>query len=196
MTDKSQIIKAIDEYIKKNSNFDPHRNYLGISKIAGCPRRAYDEYMTGSPVNESTYRYCFAGYEQERSVLQSLASLLNPAPFEIVAPFDIRLRGHVDAVTKSNELVEVKSVSVRKFETIRIGQRAMRDHYIQCQLYMRYGGFGSAFIIYRCRETYEHLVIPIKYNEHIAEQNEEAAKRILAAIDSQTPPSCTCGRCK
>ncbi len=62
----------IESYIATHSNFDIHRNYLGMSKISGCPRQIVNEYLHGSPVSEFVYRMSYAGYEQERLVKEML----------------------------------------------------------------------------------------------------------------------------
>ena len=200
MTTVNEIQNTLTQQIAANSGLDQHREYLGISKISGCPRAAYNEYFDGvGEISEATHRFCFAGYEQERSVL----SLLQKSGigcmdngYGVIAPFDDRLCGHIDGLTLDNDLLEIKSLTVDKFERIRKEMKASYKHFIQVQLYMRYGGWRQCFTVYRCRETYEHLVIPVMYNERQAEKAENKAKAILAAIDAKVPPACECGRCK
>lgn len=195
-----EISTSLIRQIVIGSNLDNHRDYLGISKIFDCPRKAYIEYMDGiGDIDEATHRFCYAGYEQERSVI----SLLQQAGIgcldsglEVTAPFDNRLRGHIDGVTNDNELLEIKSLTVDKFRRVNADGRALFKHFVQVQLYMRYGGWKQAFIVYRCRETYEHFVVSVPYHEHRAEYFERKARTILDAIDAGVPPHCECGKCK
>ena len=185
----------IAEQIIKASGLDLHRDYLGISKISDCPRVAVREYRNGITATEQAYRMSFAGYEQERSVIGLLDGIITQINLEVVAPFDGRFKGHVDAVSE-NSLIEIKSVSVNKFQKVIESGRALRSHFLQVQLYMRYGGWVQTFIIYRCRETYEHKIIRVPYIQAEADKLEAKAKRILACIDSGEMPPCECGRCR
>lgn len=192
---------SINEYIQRHSNYDEHRNYLGISKISECPTRVYDEFLEGAPGSESIYRMCYAGYEQEKMILEMLsgigfARILTNENKEVIAPFDDRLRGHIDAEDYVGNLLEIKSVNSVKFNKIVQAGRSLPNHYIQVQLYMRYGRWKSAWIVYRCRETYEHHFIYVNYYAKMADEYERKAKRILAAIDQKIRPECECGRCK
>jgi len=191
------IEKAINDYITANSGFDVHRKYLGMSKISGCPRRAYLEYEDGVTADLKTHRMSFAGYEHEDSILKILdhIHLIAGRNVEVVAPFDTRFRGHLDAKTVDGALIEVKSVSAHRYANGPSRNRALHEHFVQVQIYMRYSGCGGAFIIYRCRETYEHKVIYLQYMVDQAERFEAQAKAILKAIDEKTPPKCECGRC-
>ena len=51
-------------------------------------------------------------------------------------------------------------------------------------------------MIYRCRETYEHIVLTVLYMESQALKFELKAKRLLDAIDRKIEPECECGRCE
>lgn len=189
---------AIDTYIFHNSNFDLKRDYLGMSKISGCPRAAVLEYRNGFTPSESTYRMSYAGYEQERVIKDMLtgcgvARLVNR---EIVATFDNRLRGHIDAETIDGDLLEIKSVSTDKFRKVQEENRPLFSHAVQVQLYMHFGNYKKCVIVYRCRETYEHAAFDVFYNHSKGREYEIKAKVILDAIDSGDLPTCTCKRCK
>jgi hypothetical protein len=198
--DTRQMETRIGAWIVANSGLDQHRTYLGISKIASCPRHAVKEYLYGIPAaDEQTYRMCFAGYEQELSIRKMLieTNMMVEASLykEIVAPFDNRLKGHIDGLTPWEDLIEIKSVSAKKFAKVIETGRSIYDHFIQIQLYMRYGGMRQAFIFYRNRETYEHKVIRVPYKPEQAEKFEAKAKMILSFIDREELPACECGHC-
>lgn len=190
--------RKVNEYLAQNSGLDQKRAYLGISKIADCPRKVIDEFLNGVTVTEESHRMCFAGYEQERMVMQMLVAMNVARPYlhEVVAPFDSRLRGHVDGVTVDGDLLEIKSVSLRKFEQVTQTHQALRKHFVQVQLYMRYGGWNRAWVVYRSRETYQHAIVRVPYMPGTAEKYELKAKRLLAFIDSKVMPECECGHCK
>lgn len=198
--DAKFIEQKITEYILANSGLDQHRDYLGISKIGDCPRKAYREYFEGGSFTEENHRMCFTGYEQEGQILNMLATLglirlIGNDEKEVVAPFDPRLRGHIDGLTRDGDLLEVKSVSWKRFQSIQENHRALSRHFIQVQLYMLYGRWARAFIVYRCRETYEHVVIHIPFNGNQALKFQQKAARLLECIDKREEPVCECGRC-
>lgn len=200
MSDK-EIAYRITTHIARVSGLDQHREYLGISKISQCPRAAVLEFRNGITETGEAHRMCYAGYEQERAVMQLLYNAgvaINSFPMskEVVAPFDSRLRGHIDGETVDGDLLEIKSVSRFKFDKIRKDHHAKFEHFVQVQLYMRYGGWKKSFIVYRCRETYEHVVVEVPYNEGQAEKFEQKARKMLAYIDEGSLPPCECGRCK
>jgi len=194
------ITTRILDQIEKESGLELARTYLDISKIAGCPRAAVNEYNSGLTPTPTGHRMAYAGYEQERSIARLLCNAgvfqEGSAGREVVAPFDDRLRGHIDGLTINNELLEIKSLSIKKFEMLQAANLPLKNHVVQTQLYLRYGHWKKAFLIYRCRDTYEHAVMPITYNEDMAVRYERKAKQILQAIDDCVLPPCTCSHCK
>jgi hypothetical protein len=60
---------------------------------------------------------------------------------------------------------------------------------------MRYGGWKFAWVVYVCRETFEHKVIRVRYDELRAGRLEQKALDILKAIDAREQPKCECGYC-
>ena len=183
-----------------NSGLDQHRDYLGISKIADCPRRAFREYHNGPSLTPESHVMCYAGYEQERLVMEILerSGIARPPESinrEVTSPFDNRLRGHIDGVAVDGSLLEIKSVNSRKFEKLFETGRALFPHYVQVQLYMRYGYFARALVVYRNRETYGHIVMSVRYVPERAEEFETKAKLLLQAIDENKLPACECRHC-
>lgn len=194
----NQIMTGLEKEIAKQSGLEPHRSYLGISKISDCPRRAVREYLHGMKPNETAYRMSLAGYEHERNLLGLLvgAGIAKCEYIEVVAPFDARFKGHIDAQTIDGELIEIKSVSTIKYSEVVRTQRTLRKHFEQVQLYMRYGGWNYCFVVYRCRENYMHKIIRVPYISRQAEALEQRAKRMLEFIDNGKLPPCECGHCQ
>lgn len=194
----SAILDGLTHQLTASAGLDQHRNYLGISKISDCPRVAVREYFDGPSLTEQAYRMCFAGYEHELSIVELLAraGIAFWSGKEVVAPFDPRLRGHIDALTRDDDLLEIKSVSTFKFAEVRKNKKVLKPHFIQVQLYLRYGPWQQAFVVYRNRETYEHQVIRVPYVAIQAERYEEKARMMLRYIDRNELPSCECGRCE
>lgn len=175
------------------------RRYIGISNIGKCPRRAYYDIVYGQKMSDEGHRMCYTGYLHERDALARMARAeianLDLANLEIIAPWDVRVRGHNDGVTYWGDLLEVKSVSRFKFQMICDNDRPNREHVAQVQLYMRYGSWNKAWIVYICRETFEHRVFEVRYDDREAERQEARMKALVRAVDEKKPPRCECRRC-
>jgi hypothetical protein len=194
----SDIQKRIMGFIYARSGFEPRRQYVGMSHIADCPRRLAEDMRKGQAADDERHRMAFLGYsiEQiERDILMS-TGIMRAAGREIVAEFDERVRGHVDGETVDGDLIEIKSVSVLRFEKVLAEGRALRAHFEQVQAYMHFGGYRHAEIVYVCRDDFRHKVIHAAYNMGVGERLEAKARALLAALDANVKPKCECGRCQ
>lgn len=202
-----------------------YRNYLGMSKIGGCPRSAYDDFMNGSKKEDSLYWYGYLGYGHEalfRALLKSagfrITPKLDPA-YEAVAEFDPRYRGHFDNIIRGWQsdryreefphfLCEIKSMNWDKFSKL---IEPKEEHTCQFQAYLRHSSFTRMIAVYICRDVPHSMweryprskdtFLPFKFfdvlpNEQIQDWTDERAKFILSAIDSQIRPECECGYCE
>jgi len=191
--------EKLARHIRLHSGLEASRNYLGMSQVVKCARQAYDRFMDGTnDMSDFHHRMCYVGYLFEGDVLRRLLDMqiarLNRR--ELVAAFDDRLRGHIDGITAWGDLLEIKSVTGSKFELVSGQNRALHEHNDQVQLYMRYGGFKFAWIVYVCRETFEHKVIRVRYDQVRSNILEAKALKILDAIDKKERPACECGYCE
>lgn len=195
-TTPKEVENLINEHMVLHSRFEEKRDYLSISHISECPRRIYDEFLNGFEVSDMTHRMCYAGYQQEESIRDILIThgLIQQINVEVKA-IDTRFMGHMDGL--NNEyVIEIKSVSSRKWDNILKKNKCLWKHFVQVQLYMRYAHRNQAIVVYRNRETYEHKVFIVQYKKPLADSFEKKAFMILDCIDQKTPPICECGRCK
>lgn len=213
---KTQLSQALLE----NSGLEQKRPYLGMSQIGRCPRQLYRMMMEGrSAVEMSDQRhwYCWTGCLHEAAIadlvvrahysLYLLGGGLDRRQVEIVAEFDERYRGHVDYEWIDNDgaiyLLEIKSVSWRKFGHIIQARRPGWLHYCQVQAYMRHGQYPRAFIVYLARDVPHRewrgvplWVFDVQYNEELAMDLDRKARSILACVDNgNVMPRCECGKC-
>jgi hypothetical protein len=114
---------------------------------------------------------------------------------ELMAPFDERFRGHIDGEIEG-DLLEIKSVDDLRFGHVMNLGRPFEEHVDQVQMYMRYGGYERALLVYKCRNTGDVLVKELARDERLGLALEEKAHLILAAVDAGEPPACTCGYCR
>lgn len=194
----NQILQQINQYIVSHSGFEEKRDYVSMSHISECPRKVVREYLNGFQVDAHTHHMCYAGYHHEDDMIKMLTQLglITKTNVEVMAPFDSRLRGHLDALLEET-VIELKSISGRQWDSLKENaDRAMWKHYVQVQLYMRYGNFPRALVIYRNRETFQHMVIEVPYSEPQAERFEGRARFVLQALDAGIMPECECKHCR
>ena len=180
-----------------DGEFEAH-NYLGMSQIGKCPRYLYDFLVGGQQQKPSPVlrRFLHEGQLHEEDILNRLVVTecrMNVLERELVAPFDERFRGHV-FLELDGDLAVIKSLSGFKHEEMR-DHGAPFEHMDQCQMYMRYGGYERALILYKCRDNGELYVYEMHKSDRHGERLEQKAKMVLAAVDDRMPPACTCGRC-
>lgn len=175
------------------------RNYLGMSSIGSCARRLYFEMKNGRAMpGPSLKRLFHEGHLHEQDLLarlQQAGYVVGLYQLELVAPFDARFRGHIDGVLDSGTLLEIKSVNDEKFIIVQyLG--ALAEHRAQCQIYMRYGEFEEALLIYKQRSYGELHFVALRHDEKESRLLEMKAQVILKAVDGKGPlPACSCGRC-
>lgn len=198
--DTTTFQNTINEHLKTHSGLDAKRDYLGISAIGKCPRQVVREYLHGKQeITIRDHQLCYAGYLFEADLRNRLGDMgfrVTNVGAEVVAPFDDRLRGHIDGVIFGIDLLEVKSLKRVKFEKVRQTHMALPEHFAQVQLYMKYGSWNRCWIVYMDRESLEHHVVKVKYLHTQGIKFELKAQRILAHIDAGTLPECECKWCK
>ena len=141
--DTTTFQDKIDEHLRAHSGLDQKRDYLGISAIGKCPRRVVREYLHGkSEITQRDHQMCYGGYLFEADLRNRLGDMgfqVEKAGFEVVAPFDPRLRGHIDGELFGVDLLECKSLKRSKFEGVKQTHMPLNEHFAQVQLYMKYG---------------------------------------------------------
>lgn len=202
-----QILPELDKHLRRHSGLE-QRTYLGMSSIGYCPRKIYFDLTRGRSFDDRDARMCYVGYLFERDLRERLITVgvlnhygplndpKNPVGKELIAPFDNRFRGHTDGELDGETLLEIKSVSLRRFEEVDYNGVCINEHYAQVQCYMRYGHYAHTVLIYVCRDSFQHMLFDIPYRFADGEVYEGKAKRILAALDRREAPRCTCQRCK
>ncbi len=189
--------RNLKDWLRLNSGLQENRNYLGMSQAGKCPRAIYELLMKGPQTTDFHHQMCYAGYLFERDALARMIEMkfAKEAKIEVVCPKDARIRGHVDGLTFWDDLLEIKSVTVKKFERISQTGNALWEHVDQVQLYMKYGPWKTAWVIYICRESFEHRVMRVQYDQGRAERLEVKLLEILVAWEKREPPACECGYC-
>jgi len=191
-------IRQLLECDRVLDEWDDSRTYLGMSRIGECPRRLYEDFVDGRErPGIAGLRYCHEGYLHEADIVGRLEKAGIPVANrgrELVAPFDPRFRGHIDGEI-GGDLLEIKSVTPEKLNEVRLNG-PLPAHRDQAQIYMRYGRYGQAWIVYKARADGSVWVCSIRRDDRRGAELEDKARAILAAVDAGQPPACECGRCE
>lgn len=199
---------ALVRITAENSGHEEHRDYLGMSQIAKCPRRLFFEIQNGTPSDLDGKLRCYKGYQMECDLLTRMALVLDllggdwilaPEVGEISALGE-QFIGHPDGELvsldgKERILVEIKSTLQESLDRILERARIPTRHWWQVQCYLRFGGWERALIIYEARDTGRIYVHPVRRDERTGERCERKARLVLDALEVGAPPRCACGRC-
>lgn len=192
----TEMQERMAAYIRERSGFETRRTYVGMSHLGDCPADLWVDYQNGLEATEYNHRMAYLGYALEKVIKDILrgAGILASDGCEIVASFDNRVRGHTDGETTDGDLLEIKTVSKRRFECVLETGRALGDHFQQVQAYMHFSEYRHAEIVYVCREDLRHFVVHVGYRASVGERIEAKARKVLAAIDEGRQPACECAR--
>ncbi len=191
----AKLRNRLVEYTIQHSGYINHRGYLGMSRIAECPRALYFEVIEGKAANERHHLICHIGYLLERDLVSRLSALGLYRPGRELRAFDGRFIGHTDG-EMDGDLLEIKTTTQEKLNEIRRTGRIPRRHFLQVQTYMNHGGYRRANVVYLARDTGDIWVDNIAFSKETAIRCDKKAMRILDAIDRREPPACECGRCR
>lgn len=192
----SQLSTQLVQWTVQNSGAE-HRDYLGMSQIGRCPLELYHQLLKGRAWNAQDHFYCYLGYLFENDIRTRLQGL-DPArlgPGRAFSDFNGRFQGHTDGEW-DGQLLEIKSVTASRLAPIRAAHRVPIQHYQQSQIYMHYGRYQYATLIYIARDTGVIYVTSLAYRDYLADQLKLKAATILEAVDYQSPPDCECGFCR
>jgi hypothetical protein len=191
------------QVVRETSGVEQDRTYLGMSQIGRCPQLLYRWMLDGKgEPSDKAHLNCMSGYQYEHEMLKILcgANLLDESDLfrigkEIIAKFDSRFRGHIDAVAVDGSLVEIKTFNADDYNRVTRTNQLSVPYLWQVQAYMRYGLFDETLMVLVCRDPFTFWTMNIKRDDVLGVKIDEKAKMILAAVDTKTPPICTCGRC-
>lgn len=193
------IIEILKSKVEESCRYEARRDYLSMSKIAECSRKLYLEMLNGTKPDYNTKARCWLGYHYEDLVvdwLQDEKLLVPQSRGKEISVFDGRFKGHIDGHDAQQVLIEIKSLSEVKFQSIKTAVKIPTRNFLQVQTYMFNGHFNRAMIIYVCRETMEFETRTINQIDSVGYRMNEKARRILTAFANSVMPDCDCGYCK
>lgn len=195
MISASQLQADLVDWSVKNSGYEDHRQYIGLSGIGDCERVIYDRVRNGGraqPVAE--HLKTRVSYELEEDLVRRLDAMGVYYPGETISLHGGLVQGHTDGVIKPSALLEIKTV--QREEWLPKDYRLPNRVYWQVQGYMTFLKRSIAFVVYLARDTGAICVVAVKYNPGIGRQVREKVERIVKAVVGFERPGCSCGRCE
>jgi hypothetical protein len=183
----------IVDYIARESRHVDDRGYVGLSGIGDCARVIYDRYFTGDRASqEARIKHAWA-YNIEGIMTEYLMQMGIYRRVSEICLHDGLVQGHPDGEI-SGELLEIKTVEIS--DHLPIPPRLPNRAFYQVQAYMHYLGFQRCQVVYISRDIFHIRVIGVSYAPAIGQRIEAKVARLVQAIQTNTRPSCECGRCK
>lgn len=184
---------AIINWTVKNSGFEDHRAYIGLSGIGDCEQVIYDRYFGGQFATIGDHLMCRLGYDLEHKLIERLGDLGMYTPGETIELFNGLVQGHTDGRI-GEALLEIKTLE-REDWLPRDG-RIPRRHYQQVQAYLHYTQREFAYMVYLARDHGCVTVEGIRRNATVGTSIAEKVQRLVDAVHNHQRPECSCGKCK
>ncbi len=195
MISASQLAADLVDWSVKNSGYEDHRQYIGLSGIGDCERVIYDRVRNGSrgqPVAE--HLKTRLSYECEGLLVARLRALGVYGAGESISLHGGLVQGHTDGVILPNALLEIKTV--QREDWLPQNYRLPNRVFWQVQAYMTFLKRPIAFVVYLARDTGAMCVVAVKYNPGIGRQVREKVDRLIKAVVGYERPECSCGKCE
>lgn len=196
------------KWLRENSGLDSASRYLRMSQIGRCPAYLYQLMQSGNPASsDRAHSNCFSGYRWQAQVMEILtgSGVAKPMPLgpdgkpgdhyrELVAPFDLRFKGHTDAEAMDGKLIEIKTFGADDYRRVTRTGVIPPAYAWQVQAYLHYGNYRACLFVAVCRDPFEWHILDIGRRDQAAADVEAKAKLVLAAVDRGVMPECVCGQ--
>lgn len=188
------VLSSIVNWSVDHSGHEDHRSYIGLSGIADCPLEIYERYMHGvRPNGVSGHLLTRLSYELEGILIQRLKEMKMYQPAPEISLYNGLVRGHPDGFI-GPDLLEIKTLAHE--EHIPTDKRVPRRIYWQVQAYLHFTNRKQAQVLYLARSNGALAIIPVYYNQSIAEDILAKLEYLVDCVRALERPACTCGRCE
>lgn len=198
----TEIEQVFETAIRRNSGLDRFRTYVGISQIGNCPCAIALDMRDGVREDTIAHHMSFTGYMHQRALVDALSEMgrVIAVDVEVYSTISPLFRGHADVLIqsldgKSHALLDIKTTNTKGFENVVKARQAKPAHVDQLMLYMHYMKVAEGFLVYAERDMLRLCAVPVQVSLKRVQQLEEKAADILACLEAERLPACTCGRC-
>lgn len=189
-----EIEKELIHWSLRNSGYDEHRDYIGLSTIGDCPRLIYNRYFNRTGISTAGHLKTRYAYEIERLIKERLQQIGLYSSGKEISMHNGLVKGHIDGEIEGS-LLEIKSVPRTEYlptSPMHISTKI----YWQIQAYMLYGGYSVTTLIYFARDDGLFKVMAVCRDESLQSRIDQKVVSLVEAVQKQNPPACECGKCE
>jgi len=192
--------KELTDWSIKNSGYDEHRNYIGLSVILDCPRIIYRRFFnhTGMPM-ELRLRTRYS-YEVEEIIKNRFKAIEVYSKGKEISIYDGLVKGHTDGEIQTIDpprlvaLLEIKTVPATD-HIPKTFHEIPRKVIWQAQAYMLYGYYNLTFCFYFARESGLFRIFEIRPDPEIRQVIIKKVDYLVKSVTLKELPICECGKC-
>lgn len=176
----------------KNSRYDEHRGYIGLSGIYDCSRMIFRRFFKSSLIPVKAHlrtRYC---YELEGVIKDRLKGMGVLGIGKEISAYGGKVQGHTDGEI-GGKLLEIKTVPRSEFlPTDGIPRKVSW----QVQAYMFYGQYEECLVLYFGRDEGQFKTYEVPADQGFGKEIDAKVKMVLDCVTRRVSPMCDCGRCE
>lgn len=185
--------RILIDWTIRNSGYDEHRNYIGLSGIGDCPRIIYHRFFRETPASIESRLKTRLSYEIEANLIERLTLIgIYKRRKDPIMAYDGLVQGHIEGEI-SGSLLEIKTVPLFDYLPLRSVPRRV---YWQSQAYMYYGGYPATLCIYFVRDDGRFKIFDLWPDYRIMMEIDRKIQVLINAIKKEEIPACQCGRCQ
>lgn len=194
-TDAPNFENKLIEWSVRNSGYDEHRDYIGLSTIGDCPRLIYHRYFNRTGISTEGHLKTRYNYEVEENIKNRLRQIGAYSPGKEISIHNGLVKGHTDGEI-SGCLLEIKTVPQTKYLPTNYSIGISEKIYWQIQAYMLYGQYAVTLMIYFARDYGQFRIFAFAPDKSVQSKIDQKINRLIGAIRDRKVPSCECGRCE
>jgi hypothetical protein len=171
------------DFTVRHSQYDEHRNYVGMSQILRSESEILDNFRHGTPADDAARLKCYKGYQMERDLVTRCRAIWkNRITFRELEAYNGWVKGNPDFFFDESPC-DCKSVLLDTHIPARnkIPQRS----YWQMQAYLLFSQVNRGFLIYESRETGKIVVHTVYENSNIQAEIKLKLQRIVETLQSE-----------
>lgn len=187
----TELERKLIDWTARNSGYDEHRPYIGLSGIYDCPTVIYRKYF--NRIGASAFSKCKTkfSYEIEKNLIDRLKAMGLYSRGEDISLYDGLVQGHIEGLIDGT-LFDIKTVPRDIY--LPNGRIPSRVEW-QLNAYLLYRYEERALVWYFSRESGLFKILDIFADECTMKYVQEKVNMLVDAVTTQKEPKCQCGRC-
>lgn len=175
------IEQQIIDYTIQHSQYDTHRNYVGMSQVIKTKEEIINDFLQGTEVDANHKLKCYKGYQMEKDLVNRCKSIWGERiSHRELEAFGGIVKGNPDFFLDDYP-VDVKSILLDEHfpEKRKIPKRS----YYQMQAYLLYAKIGKGFLVYESRETGSIKVYVVYENINVQQEISLKIEEVVKSLN-------------